>query len=203
MSWQYDFTGRVRSQELINVEAETLDVKKLALVLLLIVPLGAAQQPENVTVELEFGPSNAYIDGQEYENTEITRDPSSEYISTGQPLGIVSYGEIPLAIGFVDSERYYVTQNISRNSTEFLLPFTSDGPNSIERRRTMVQNGELMNQLNPAFSFSIGAERIIRVSYPFGYRVAEFIGPETGIEEILVRNRIHSGNQTELTLRTE
>lgn len=185
------------------MEAEFLDVKKLAFVLLLMVPLGAGQQFDNVTIELEFSPSNAYIDGQEYNNSYVTRDPSSEYISTSQPLGIVSYGEIPMEIGFVDSERYYITQNISQNSTEFLLPSTSDGPNSIERRRTLVQNGELMNQLNPAFSFSIGAERIIRVSYPFGYKVAEFIGPETGIEEILVRNRIHSGNETKLTLRTE
>lgn len=175
-------------------------MKKLLIGVILLTMLcsGSAQQPDNITVELEFDPSNAYIDGQPYGDTTIINAPSFGYVSTSQPLGIVSYNEDPLRAGFIDSEGYYITQK----SGEFLLPFTSGGPESIEDRQNIVENGDLVSRLNPSFSFGLGAERVIRVSYHFSYTVSEIIGTETGIEEILVRNRIHSGNQTELVLKT-
>lgn len=169
----------------------------IGLVVLLIGP-GAAQQPDNITVSLDFSPSNAFIDGQSYENTKIINAPSFGYVSSSQPVGVVSYNEDPLRAGFIDSEEYYITQK----SSEFLVPFTEGGPSAIEDREGLIQNGKLMDKLNPSFSFGLGSERIIRVSYHFTYTVAEIVGPETGIDEVLVRNRIHTGNQTELVLKT-
>lgn len=174
-------------------------MKKLLIgFLIMMAGTATAQQPDNITVSLEFGPSNAYIDGQPYDSTKIITAPSFGYVSSSQPLGVVSYNEDPLRAGFIESEEYYITQK----SGEFLLPFTEDGPSTIEDRSELIQDGEFTDRLNPSFSFGLGAERIIRVSYHFTYTVSEIVGPETGIDEVLVRNRIHTGNQTELVLKT-
>ncbi|WEL19963.1 hypothetical protein [Candidatus Nanohalococcus occultus] len=169
-----------------------------ALILICMISPGISQEPDNITVELEFSPSNAYMEGQSYENTQVLTAPSFGYVSSSQPLGLVSYNEDPLRIGFIDSERYYITQKTG----EFLIPFTRNGAGAIEDRRELIESGELLTRLNPSIGFPLGAERVIRVSYHFTYKVSEIVGPKTGIEEILVRNSIHAGNQTELTLRT-
>ncbi|MFB6245297.1 MAG: hypothetical protein ABEJ03_03025 [Candidatus Nanohaloarchaea archaeon] len=178
-----------------------MKLRTVALAALALVGPAAAQT--NVTLEMELDTGSAYIDSQEVTTSTVDNDLSFGYASTDQPVGVISYYGAPVQAKFSDGESLSLTSNLSETGSEFVVPNTRGGVSAIEDRRSSLQEHRLLSKINPSISFQIGADRLIRVSYDIPYEVHSFNGSKTGIDDLLIRNRIHSGSQTELILKAK
>jgi len=186
-------------------------VKKLLTLLVfgaVVLPLASAQtmddgeSVENITLQMEFAtsaPDKITIDGTEWDSSQTDYSLSYGYIVNASPVGIVSYDGEPIQASFESGESISLTQERG----EFLVPNTRGGNEVVEARQNLVQSRSFMSEINPSFGFTLEAERIIRVSYKYPYKVHEVRGPSNGIQTMLIQNRIHSGGETQLVLDTE
>lgn len=162
------------------------------------------EEVENITLRMDFGDtdiSKVIIDGTEYSSDDTTVNSFDfGYIVNASPLGIVSHSGDPIKAKFDKSEDVI---SLTQEKGDFFVPNTQGGSEVIEERQDLIQAREFMQTIDPSFGFTLGAERIIRVSYEFPYEVHEVKGPSNGIQKMLVQNRIHPGNETQLVLDTE
>ncbi|MBC5792493.1 MAG: hypothetical protein H8Z69_00475 [Nanohaloarchaea archaeon] len=137
---------------------------------------GSYQSPENVTLEMNFNLSSSdttYFDSQQLSSEKSIMPPadfpylvsdSENYIS-----GIV-------APSFLKAERKIRKDNVLRltrsyNQANFILPFTEGSYSTINNRKQLINNRNLLNKLKPNFGFTIYTNPLVRVIYR----------PETGI----------------------
>lgn len=152
-------------------------------------------EAENITVTVKTDASEVYVDSNTaQEKVYSPLELAFPYISTDQPLGIVSYGDL------VNIE--YSTQNsndilsVTQSSGSFLVPFTSGGYPEIEDQQEEVVQRRFLNLNLPSFSFYMPEERSIQVRKQFDRPVEGFGNDLEGYIDLAVRNRL--GNSTGL-----
>jgi len=181
-------------------------VKRIILTLLILFFTfsASADTPENVTLELRLDAGEVYVDGDGDKKQDgqqfITETPDYPYVVTNDPLGIVSYSEA-LRVSYDNISTTEDKFSIVQTNGEFLLPFTESGYGVIEDREEEVKNRELLNLLNPSFSFPISTTQVVKVSYLFEYEIDSYQGRQENIRELTVRNKINGQKNIELTLR--
>lgn len=142
------------------------------------------REPENVTVSMEGFSTDFYADGEEITTGETrTRDNVDyPYISTDQPLGIVSYGS------FLKLEKGNDRISVTQEDGSFLLPNTRGGHISIEDEQTDVAERQFLGNVEPSFGFVSPSEPTVRVKYSPEQEVRGFNDTLPRNFELAVRN---------------
>lgn len=160
----------------------------------------ASAEHDNITVELQFNPSEVIIDGTSTTTTTTATDFDNPFISSPQPLGLIGLSNTVQMRYVNDSrERIEITQN-SREA-DFLVPFTQDGYSSLTDKENEIADNSFFNLRPPVFAFS-QVEPSISVIYDFAFPVTDITGPVDDIETVIIRNRLDSDNETQFVLRT-
>lgn len=157
---------------------------------------------DNVTVELAFNPSEVIIDGSTVTAPATVNDFENPFISSDDPTGLVGYSSAE-ELRYRDdarSERIEIVQ--SGSSGEFLIPHTEGGYSALLNREQEIEDRSILNLRPPTFAFE-QIDSSVSVIYSFAYPVTEITGPQSGLETIVIRNRLDSDNETQFVLRTE
>ena len=157
-------------------------------------------QPENVSVQLELDAEEAYIDGSEAEErTYNTLELSYPYIVSGQPAGIVDYGEL-IQIEYANNsgDTFRVTQTTEAASV--LLPFTTGGHTEVEDEESEVVDRIFLNGASPSFGFAEIDEPTVKVRRKFENSVTGFEGVKRNNIELSIRNKINDNSSVEIVI---
>ena len=177
-------------------------MKKISFILLLIIFTGSGAAVDNITLEMSFSPSNVIIDGQTVSGTTTVTDFDNPFISSDQPVGLIGYTNNAIELRYVESPRERFEIVSSGQSADFLVPFTQGGYESLTDRENEIADNTFLNLLPPSFAFE-QIDPLTSVIYDFPYPVTNIVGPQTGIETVIIRNRLDSDNETQFVLRTE
>lgn len=161
----------------------------------------AAGQPANVSLHMEFNPSEVYVDGEEKTSTFSTTDFDNPFIASGQPAGLIGYRN-PIKLSYIDSSTDEFIVYSGRPETSFLVPFSTGGYSNLVRREDQIANNNFLSLNPPSFAFGEN-DSVVSVIYDFEYPVTKVLGTSSNIEAISIRNRIDSDNQTQFILQTE
>lgn len=170
-----------------------------AVLVLMISPVQADGDPDNYTLELGLDASNVYVSGSETgENTFQAGELEFPYIISGQPAGIVSYGE-PVQLEYENSSRdiFRVTQE----SGGFLVPNTLGSYKDIEKKQSQVASNSLLHEKDPSFTFYTPDNPVIKVILATDFATEGFSGIERGVIEMTVRKTSRPGNRTVIKLQ--
>lgn len=184
-----------------------MKLETLLLCLVVLAAAGAAKTPDpdtppdNITLELRLDAGKIYSDGSEITSSSYaTSSFDYPYIVSGQPIGLVSYSDA-LKLSYQNSS--YDTFKITQSAGKFLMPFTSNGYQTVEDRQDEVEKRELLNIPNPSFRFSLPENRFVKVSYVFQHTIDSFQGTQTDIEELTVRNKLNGKKDVELVIQAD
>ncbi len=180
---------------------EYVKLRLLTVLLVLTAPLSTAY-PENVTLELRLDADRVFLDGSEVSSYSFYTDASPDfpYIVSGQPAGIVGYGEAQELSYFNRSRDVF---RVTQEGGRFLLPFTRGGHRSIEKREEDIEERSFLNQLEPSFGFPVLENRVYRIKYLFQQEVAEFRGDRSGINRLSIQNTGSKGDRTALAIESD
>ena len=141
---------------------------------------------DTVTLEMKLDAEETYVDG----------DPASEgsypassldypYIVSGQPAGIVSYGDaVSIDYSIEDSEDVY---SVTQEEGSFLLPNTENGYEEIESRQNFISTRTFTQQLSPSFAYLIPDTPTVRVIYNPDINLTGFDREQSGGVNLYVR----------------
>lgn len=165
---------------------------------LLLAPTAAV---DNVTLELAFNPDTVVIDGSETTTDTTVTSFDNPFISSKQPTGLIGLSNT-VQMSYTNGSRERVEVTESGRSGEFLIPFTEGGYSTLLNRETEIADNTLLDLRPPTFAFE-QIDPSVSVIYDFTYPVTDITGPRSGLETIIIRNRLDSDNETQFVLRTE
>lgn len=153
---------------------------------------GSITSPDNVTVSVDFNLSSSdtvYFDGNQLSGSQKVLPPAEfPYLvseDSNNVAGLVT-GGFQLAERDLGSKN---TLSIKRkqNSASYYFPFTSGDHQTIQRRRQLVLDNQLMNRLKPSFGFFMPTTPTIKVALQPGTTIDSNISIGSGTHEITIR----------------
>jgi len=119
------------------------------------------KKPKNVTIQIQGVSTPVYADGKEISVGEKVFPPTSfPYISSDQPLGIVSYGNF-LKLSRPKTAAVSMTQSYG----SFIIPFSRSGYAKIEGRKTLINDRKFLESFEPNFGFALIDNPLVKVIY--------------------------------------
>lgn len=161
------------------------------------------EEPENVTVGLELSSKeDVYVDGSSAEKRSYTPiELAYPYISTDQPLGLVSYGSIE-QIEYSENPNSVLELTQSANSVSVLIPYTSGGYTEIEDDETDVTDRTFLDRYSASFSDTGDSVPVLKVRKKFQHDVDGFEDTESGSVKVSVRNKINNNDSVKILLNS-
>lgn len=141
-----------------------------------------------VKMEMTFEADEVYVDGEPAsEGTYSESTLEYPYIVSGEPAGIVSYGE-PLSIEY-STDGTKDTLSVTQKEGSFILPNTEGSYSKIENREEMVRQRTFIDQLSPNFAYLLPDTPRIRVIYDPSINITGFEREQRGRVDLYVRHR--------------
>lgn len=175
-------------------------MKKIALAGLLLTVFfpGGHSLPEvnNVTLEMEIDAGTVYADGTELSGSFSTESFANAYVVTNHPAGIIGYSK-PIRISYEEGAPDVLS--VVQEQGDFIVPFSRGGVGVLQDDIDDVGEG-FLNEVSPAFGYEQEIRPVVRASYVFPFNVTRYESSGS-MDELVIRNRVTGGNETELYLR--
>lgn len=173
----------------------------LTVIALIFIQAGLAQESlETVSLEMNLSSDkDIYVDGSPAsEKTYTESEINFPYITSNQPAGIVSFGELK-NISYSETANKK-TLKVTQTDGSFLLPNTRGGYTEIEDDEEDVKSRSFLDRVKPSFAYTPVEAPNVRVILQPDVEVEGFKDRIKAPVEIFVRHKINSGSEPEVEL---
>ncbi|MFB6208721.1 MAG: hypothetical protein ABEJ56_01130 [Candidatus Nanohaloarchaea archaeon] len=161
-----------------------------------------AETVDTVTLEMETDADSVYVDGESASETSYySSELEYPYITSDQPAGIVSYGDVK-SINYSTSGSTDIMR-VKQSSGSFLVPNTQGGYEELEDEKDLVENRQLVKNIEPSFAFTMPDQATIRVIYGPDTNLIGFDRRLSDDVDLLARNRVDGDSTPDIILEPE